>query len=208
VTEHYFSETPQSEMRTQQIEVELAGAPRQVTTASGVFSSEHLDRGTEILLRFLAAEASTHDGTAVNEVILDLGCGWGPIALSAALSRVDAQVWAVDINARARELTHRNAEALGLTNVMIADPESVPADIEFDELHSNPPIRVGKEALHGMLSQWLPRLRVGGSAHLVVAKHLGAESLQRWIGTTFPGFEVARSARDKGFHIITAMRES
>ncbi len=205
MADHYFSESPQGELRPRRIEVTLAGSPRTVETAGGVFSSEHLDRGTEILLRFLEHDRRAQGPMA--EPILDLGCGWGPLALSAALNNPDAEVWAVDINARARELTRRNAAALQLDRVRAAAPEEVPAEVGFGAIHSNPPIRVGKEVLHAMLSQWLPRLLVGGSAHLVVAKHLGAESLQRWIGDTFPNFEVWRAGRDKGFHVITAVRE-
>ncbi|MBL3698462.1 class I SAM-dependent methyltransferase [Leucobacter luti] len=201
MTEHYFSEAPAGDFKPRTIEVELAGAPRRVTTAGGVFSPEHLDRGTEILLRTLAKAGDDRPGP-----LLDIGCGWGPIALAAALEFPEREVWAVDINERSRELTRANAAGLGLTGIRVAAPDEVPADVRFGEIRSNPPIRVGKDALHGILQQWLPRLAPGGVAHLVVAKHLGADSLQRWIGATFPDLAVDRMARDKGFHVIRAER--
>ena len=201
MSEHYFSETPSGDFRPREIEVVLAGAPRRVQTAGGVFSPEHLDRGTEILLRTLAKLDDARQGP-----VLDLGCGWGPIALSAALSDPDRAVWAVDVNVRSRELTAENAARLGLGSVRVAAPEDVPEEVRFGEIHSNPPIRVGKEVLHGMLRQWLPRLAPGGAAHLVVAKHLGADSLQRWIAAEFAELSVERVARDKGFHVIRAER--
>jgi len=201
VNQHYFSEAPAGDLRPREIEVELAGAPRTVVTAGGVFSPEHLDRGTEILLKTLAKVRNETEGP-----ILDLGCGWGPIALAAALEHPDREVWAIDVNERSRELTARNAQSLGLANLRVADPESLPSGLAFGEIRSNPPIRIGKEALHGLLRLWLPRLADDGVANLVVAKHLGADSLQRWIAAEFPDLEVERVARDKGFHVIGAVR--
>ncbi len=202
MTQHYFSETPAGEYRAREIEVDLAGAPRTVTTAGGVFSPEHLDRGTAVLLRAL------DDAGEGSGPILDIGCGWGPIALDAALRAPEREVWAIDVNERSRELTLQNAARLGLANVRVAAPDEVPQELCFAEIRSNPPIRVGKDALHGILRQWLPRLAEGGAAHLVVAKHLGADSLQRWIGAEFPELDVDRAARDKGFHVIRAIRSA
>lgn len=201
MNQHYFSESPAGDLRPREIEVELAGAPHTVVTAGGVFSPEQLDRGTAVLLRTLAKLDDEAEGP-----VLDLGCGWGPIALSAALEGPDREVWAVDVNERSRALTAENAARLGLENVRVAPPEEVPAGIVFGEIRSNPPIRVGKEVLHGMLRLWLPRLAPGGFASLVVAKHLGADSLQRWIAAEFEDLAVDRVGRDKGFHVIEARR--
>ncbi|CAG7597968.1 class I SAM-dependent methyltransferase [Leucobacter soli] len=214
--QHYFSESPAGEFVPREIEVELAGAPRRLVTAGGVFSPEHLDQGTRVLLRTLAGlqesgESHGNHGQALDTAstdapILDIGCGWGPIALDTALRDPGSEIWAVDVNARARELTTANASRLGLTNVRVAAPDEVPAELRFGSIRSNPPIRVGKAVLHGLLRQWLPRLAPGGSAHLVVAKHLGADSLQRWIAAELPELTVTRVARDKGFHVIEARR--
>ncbi|UOR02822.1 class I SAM-dependent methyltransferase [Leucobacter allii] len=205
MNQHYFSASPAGALEPREIEVVLAGAARTVLTAGGVFSPEQLDRGTGILLRELAADPAL-GGDAAGP-LLDIGCGWGPIALDAALRDPEREIWAIDVNERSRELTRRNAAGLGLERVRVAAPEDVPAELGFAEIRSNPPIRVGKEALHGILRQWLPRLSAGSEprvAHLVVAKHLGADSLQRWIATEFPALEVSRIARDKGFHVIRA----
>lgn len=186
-------------------------------TAGGVFSPEHLDRGTEVLLHTVEQlSASSPEPVSSNDSqkrdsygpLLDIGCGWGPIALSAALRHPDREVWAIDVNERSRHLTRTNAELLNLTNVRVAAPDEVPASIEFSDIHSNPPIRVGKQALHDLLRLWLPRLEPNGVAYLVVAKHLGAQSLQKWLATEFDDFEVDRVARDKGFHVIEAVRRA
>lgn len=199
MTQHYFSEAPAGDFRPREIEAVLGGAPRSVLTAGGVFSPDHLDRGTEVLLRTVPGLDEAPEGP-----VLDIGCGWGPIALDAALADPEREVWAVDVNARSRELTSENARRLGLDRVRVVAPEEVPADLEFAEIRSNPPIRVGKEVLHGILRLWLPRLRPGAAAYLVVAKHLGADSLQRWIAAEFPRLDVSRAGRDKGFHVIEA----
>lgn len=215
VNQHYFSESPAGDFTPREIEVELQGAIRSVHTAGGVFSPEHLDQGTATLLGALPAlselpaTAPHADAAAAGAgAILDIGSGWGPIALDAALAYPDREVWAIDVNERSRHLTATNAERLGLTNVRVAAPEEVPAGLLFAEIRSNPPIRVGKEALHGILTSWLPRLAPGGAAYLVVAKHLGADSLQRWIDETFVELAVDRAVRKKGFHVIRAARAS
>lgn len=212
VNQHYFSESPAGDYTPREIEAELAGASRTVLTAGGVFSPEHLDQGTAMLLAALGGLSelapSEEDPGAALGPILDIGSGWGPIALDAALEHPVREVWAIDVNERSRDLTARNAARLGATNLRVASPDEVPGGLAFAEIRSNPPIRVGKEALHGILESWLPRLAPDGTAFLVVAKHLGADSLQRWIGETFTDLTVDRAARKKGFHVIRAARRS
>lgn len=137
--------------------------------------------------------------------ILDIGCGWGPIALDSSLRAPGAEVWAVDVNARSLELCAENAQKLGLSQIHTAQPEEVPKALTFTDIRSNPPIRVGKEQLHDILRTWIPRLSPGGTAYFVVAKHLGAPSLQHWLAQEFAQtHEITRYARDKGFHVISA----
>ena len=140
--------------------------------------------------------------------LLDIGCGWGPLTLALALAAPDAVVTAVDVNDRSLRLTAENARELGLPGVQTLRPEDVPEDRTFDTIWSNPPIRVGKDALHEILTTWLPRLSPGGTAWLVVQKNLGGDSLQRWLADTLgEGFTVARAATNKGFRIITVQRD-
>ncbi|MBU4337549.1 MAG: methyltransferase [Actinobacteria bacterium] len=193
MSEHYFSAEPVSDARRRTVEVELAGRTVQVETAGGVFSPDHIDLGTRVLLAHTPPPPTTGE-------LLDLGCGWGPIALELAL-RSQGRVWAVDVNARALELVAANAQRLGLGTVRPALPDDVPADLRFDAIWSNPPIRIGKPALHELLTRWLPRLAPGGSAHLVVSKNLGADSLARWIAAEL-GRPVERIATAKGFRVL------
>jgi 16S rRNA G1207 methylase RsmC len=134
---------------------------------------------------------------------LDVGCGWGPIALSLALQSPKATIWAVDVNQRSLDLTAANAAKLGLTNVKVAKPEDVPAELKFAGIWSNPPIRVGKEELHALLLNWLPKLAAGAESYLVVQKNLGADSLHRWLEAELPeGFSTIRVDSAKSYRVL------
>ncbi|WP_255491820.1 MULTISPECIES: class I SAM-dependent methyltransferase [unclassified Actinotalea] len=191
--DHYFSASPASSGELHRLEVRLAGRDLSVWTAAGIFSPGRLDLGTQVLLRSVPAPPSAGN-------LLDLGCGWGPVALTMALSSPGATVWAVDVNERALDLVRRTAADLGLANVVAARPDDVPDDVRFAAVWSNPPIRVGKDALHAMLRRWLGRLEADGEAHLVVQKNLGADSLQRWLAEA--GAPVTRAASAKGFRVL------
>ncbi|KAA1397351.1 class I SAM-dependent methyltransferase [Aeromicrobium ginsengisoli] len=191
--EHYFEGTPTSDDRRRDITTRIWGKELTFTTSAGVFSHDGLDKATAVLL---------HTSTPpTGGTVLDLGCGWGPIAC--AVADAGSTVWAIDPNERALELTALNASRLGV-DVHTALPDDVPADLVFDEIWSNPPIRIGKQALHDLLLRWLPRLAPGGVARLVVGKNLGADSLQRWL--TDQGWPTERVASEKGFRVLETRR--
>ena len=193
-TDHYFTAQPASDDERRTRAIHLAGRELEVEVASGVFSPGGVDKGTAVLLNEVPAPPPSGN-------LLDLGCGWGPITISLALEAPHATVWAVDVNERALDLVRRNADRLGLTNVRAALPDEVPEDLDFEVCWSNPPIRVGKQALHDLLTRWLPRLADGAEAWLVVQKNLGSDSLARWISDTL-GLQVEREASSKGFRVL------
>jgi 16S rRNA G1207 methylase RsmC len=197
VAEHYFSADPATPFKRVLFTAEVWGRRLELISGSGVFSQGRLDRGTAVLFR---EHEPPKGGT-----ILDLGCGYGVIGLAIAASAPSARVYGVDVNARAVLLANENARALGLADRFTAHlPEDVPADLEFAEIWSNPPIRIGKAELHDLLLGWLPRLLPGGRAVLVVGKNLGADSLQAWL--TEQGFPTERRASAKGFRVLQAHR--
>jgi 16S rRNA (guanine1207-N2)-methyltransferase len=165
-------------------------------TDRGVFSVGRIDPGTKVLL----GDPGPPPIDAVDGDLLDLGCGYGPIALTLATRAPGTRVWAVDVNDRALDLTRANAEAAGLANVVVARPDDVPASVRFAAVWSNPPVRVGKAALHDMLGRWLGRLAEGGYARLVVHKNLGADSLQQWLAGE--GWAVERVRSRLGYRIL------
>ena len=196
--DHYFSADPSVPFTRRPVEVEVWGHRLRLESGSGVFARGRLDVGTAALFREAAPPTS-------GSTYLDLGCGYGVIAVALAHSRPAAEVWAVDVNERAVLLTNENAEATGCGDrVHARTPDGVPQDLRFDEIWSNPPIRIGKQGLHDLLLTWLPRLSSGGRAVLVVGKNLGADSLQRWLGEQ--GYPTSRLASAKGFRVLEVRR--
>ncbi|MBB4958217.1 class I SAM-dependent methyltransferase [Micromonospora polyrhachis] len=194
--EHYFSVQPGTSPHRRDIEFSVAGRDYQLTTAGGVFSADRLDPGTAVLLR-----KADLPGPETAGPLLDLGCGYGPITCVLATSAPAATVWAVDVNERARELAAENATRVDVADrVRVSAPDDVPGDVMFAQLWSNPPIRVGKAELHTMLLRWLPRLAPDGVAWLVVARHLGGDSLQQWL--IEQGWRVERHASQKGYRVF------
>jgi len=197
---HYFSETPEGELIPREISVSLGGNKVTVITAGGVFSPEHIDQGTQVLLTHIASAKPSG-------VFLDIGSGWGPIALALAIQSPKATIYAIDVNDRCLELTKLNAERLGLKNIIACKPDEVPTNILFDEIWSNPPIRVGKEVLHEILKTWLNRLNNSAVARLVVQKNLGSDSLQKWLAAELTNdFETTRADSAKSFRVLKVVR--
>lgn len=192
--DQYFTASPSSASDRREVRLDLADLSLVLTTDHGVFSMERVDPGTRVLLAEAPAPATTMAHVA------DLGCGYGPIALVLALRAPQATVWAIDTNERARTLCALNAERAGLTNVRVVAPHDVPADVAFDGIWSNPPIRVGKAALHELLTQWLGALAPGGHAWMVVQKHLGADSLARWLDDA--GWPTRRLASRQSYRVL------
>ena len=201
---HYFSAEPGTEERRRTLTVELAGRRVEVETSNGIFSPDGIDKGT-------AAMLSVVPDPPQSGRFLDIGCGWGPLALTLALLSPEARVLGVEVNDRAAQLCRDNAAALGLRNVTVQRPDEVSPEQTFDLIWSNPPIRIGKQALHELLLLWLPRLAPGGTAWLVVQKNLGADSLLPWMRTALEGlapgeFTAQRVETVKGFRILTVTR--
>ena len=191
--DHYFSADPSVPFEREAFTCEVWGHELTLVSGSGVFSRGHLDHATAVLFRETQPPPQGQ--------FLDLGCGYGVIGLALAKAVPLANVTGVDVNERAIALANENARSLGLEGRFVAClPEAVPADATYDEIWSNPPIRIGKSALHDLLLTWLPRLAPGGRAVLVVGKNLGADSLQRWLGEQ--GYPTERLASAKGFRVL------
>jgi 16S rRNA (guanine1207-N2)-methyltransferase len=195
--DHYFSADPSVAFQRAEVRARVWGHDLALVSGSGVFAQGRLDIGTSVLFR----ETEPPSGGR----LLDLGCGYGVIGLACAVAVPDAVVTAVDVNQRAVLLANENAAAVGVSDRFRAMlPDEVPVDVSFDEIWSNPPIRIGKEALHELLLHWLPRLAPGGRAVMVVGKNLGADSLQRWLGEQ--GYPTERLASAKGFRVLATRR--
>ena len=193
--EHYFTADPSVPFERIPLTAEVWGRELELVSGSGVFAQGRLDIGTSVLFRETEPPGPGR--------ILDLGCGYGVIGLAIAAEVPDAVVTGVDVNERAVLLANENAASLGLTNYRATTPAGSQAG-EYDEIWSNPPIRIGKQALHELLLTWLPRLVPGGRAVMVVGKNLGGDSLQRWL--TDQGYPTTRTASAKGFRVLETRR--
>jgi len=193
VSEHYFSARPQAAHRPGLVRVVLPDVYLELATDAGVFSPSRLDPGTRLLLDSSPAPPPTGD-------LLDLGCGYGPIACMLAARSPGATVWAVDVNERALELCARNAAAAGLPNVRCVTPGDPSVPARLAGIWSNPPVRIGKAALHDLLLGWLGRLDPGRRAYLVISRNLGADSLHSWLAGQ--GWPVTRLAARSGYRLL------
>jgi len=197
--EHYFTADPAVPFKRVPVVARVWGHDLVLRSGSGVFARGRLDIGTAVLFR------ETEPPRRQGGTYLDLGCGYGVIAAALATCVPAATVWAVDVNERAVMLTNENAALLGVAHRMRAvPPNQIPATAVFDEIWSNPPIRIGKQALHEMLLHWLPRMSADGRAVMVVGRNLGADSLQRWLDEQ--GYPTTRLASAKGFRVLETRR--
>jgi 16S rRNA (guanine1207-N2)-methyltransferase len=197
--EHYFTADPTVPFAREDVLARVWGRELRLASGSGVFARGRLDIGTAVLFRETEPPAGGR--------VLDLGCGYGVIGLAVAVSVPTAVVTAVDVNERAVLLANENASSLGVTDRFSAmTPDAVPDDATYDEIWSNPPIRIGKSALHDLLLLWFARLAPGGRAVMVVGRNLGADSLQRWLGEQ--GYPTARLASAKGFRVLESRAAS
>lgn len=199
MSDHYFSADPAAPFAREPFTCEVWGHRLGLVSGSGVYSRGRLDIGTAVLLRETEPPPPGQ--------VLDLGTGYGVIGLAIAASweadqaPAEATVTGVEVNQRAVLLANENAAALGLAGRFRAcGPDEVPPDAAYDEIWSNPPIRIGKQALHDLLLRWFARLRPEGRAVMVVGKNLGGDSLQTWL--TDQGYPTVRLASAKGFRVL------
>jgi 16S rRNA (guanine1207-N2)-methyltransferase len=190
---HYFDPTPEVASRPRSLHLHLPDLHVELEADRGVFGSRAIDLGTLVLLKEAPPPPAAGD-------ILDLGCGYGPIAIAIARRSPAARVWAVDVNERALELVRSNAQTAKTPNVVAAFPDDVPQDLRFAAIYSNPPVRVGKGPLHELLLRWLPRLAPGAKGYLVVQRNLGSDSLATWLAAE--GFGVERLKSKKGYRLL------
>jgi 16S rRNA (guanine1207-N2)-methyltransferase len=191
---HYFDPAPEAASRPRTLRLHMGELALELQADRGVFGSRAIDLGTRALLKEAPFPPPEGD-------VLDLGTGYGPIAIALARRSPAARVWAVDVNERALQLTRDNAAAANTPNVVACLPDEVPAEVRFAAIYSNPPVRVGKAPLHELLQRWLPRLAPGALAYLVVQRNLGSDSLATWLRSQ--GYSVVRLKSKKGYRVLS-----
>ncbi|MGX7196329.1 class I SAM-dependent methyltransferase [Enterococcus olivae] len=200
MSNHYYSEKPQTAHDFEEWDFELKGKNFHFVTDSGVFSRETVDYGSRVLI-------DAFDWEELPEgPILDLGCGYGPIGLSISFAS-ERLVEMVDVNQRAVDLAQRNAQRNGIEKIEIHSSyiyETLNHE-SYAAILSNPPIRAGKQVVHEILTEAYPRLKVGGTLTIVIQKKQGAPSAQKKMKDTFGNAEIIK--KDKGYYIIQSVKE-
>ena len=201
MTNHYYSEIPDTAHDFEEWPFELKGKIFRFVTDSGVFSRETVDYGSRVLIEAFDWEELPSEGK-----ILDVGCGYGPIGLAIAFAS-QRMVEMVDINSRAVELAQGNAKRNQIKNVEIHQ-SNIYEDVQeegYAAIVSNPPIRAGKKVVHEILTEAYPRLKTGGTLTIVIQKKQGAPSAQKKMLETFGNAEII--TKDKGYYIIKSVKE-
>ncbi|WNS42783.1 class I SAM-dependent methyltransferase [Paenibacillus sp. MMS20-IR301] len=196
MSQHYYSQQPEARHDRRSIETVLRGRSLRFTSDAGVFSKGDIDYGSRVLIESMEIP----DGAEV----LDVGCGYGPIGISAAALAPKGHVTMIDINSRAVELARENAQHNGIRNVTVMESDVLSAvqGRKFDVILTNPPIRAGKAVVHGIFEQAHDHLKEGGSLWIVIQKKQGAPSAVAKLESLFPVVEEV--TKDKGYRIIRA----
>ncbi|NQX49403.1 class I SAM-dependent methyltransferase [Paenibacillus tritici] len=198
MSQHYYSQQPEARHDRRSIDTELRGKSLRFTSDAGVFSKGDIDYGSRVLIEAMVIP----DGAGV----LDVGCGYGPIGISAAYLAPKGHVTMIDINSRAVELARENAQHNGIRNVTVmqSDVLSAVQGRKFDVILTNPPIRAGKAVVHQIFEQAYDHLHEGGSLWIVIQKKQGAPSAVAKLESLFPVVEEV--GKDKGYRIIRAQK--
>ncbi|MBW5449185.1 methyltransferase [Cohnella sp. CFH 77786] len=200
MNDHYYSPRPAAASDRRTFETELRGYPLKLTSDAGVFSREGVDYGSKALIRKMEIPPGAR--------VLDVGCGYGPIGLTAARLAPSGHVVMVDINERAVELARLNAEANGIRNVSFAQSDKLAAvrGQTFDVILANPPIRAGKAVVHEIFEQAIDHLNPGGSLWIVIQNKQGAPSARAKLEELFGEEQVEEVGKDKGYRIYCARK--
>ncbi|MFC4778090.1 class I SAM-dependent methyltransferase [Paenibacillus sp. GCM10023252] len=198
MTDHYYAQSPGVKHDRHKLQVNIRGIDFTFMTDAGVFSKSGIDYGSRVLLDALELNG--------NERILDVGCGYGPIGLTAAKLAPQGHVTMVDINERAVALSRENAVRNGVSHVEVlqSDALAAVADRRYDVILTNPPIRAGKAVVHRIFEESWSCLNPGGSLWVVIQKKQGAASAEDKLESLFE--EVSEVTKDKGYRIYRAIR--
>jgi 16S rRNA (guanine1207-N2)-methyltransferase len=200
MSQHYYSQKPEVSHDRRTINTVLRGKNLRFTSDAGVFSKGDIDYGSRVLIEAMEIP----DGSAV----LDVGCGYGPIGITAAHLAPKGHVTMVDINSRAVELAKENALQNGIRNVTVMESDMLGAleGRKFDVILTNPPIRAGKAVVHGIFEQAYEHLNEGGTLWIVIQKKQGAPSAAAKLEELFGSVEEV--GKDKGYRIIKAYKQN
>lgn len=179
---HYYTNDPNLGNKESEFSYTYFGKELKFKSDLGVFSKERVDFGTNVLIN------SIPDLSWANS-LLDVGCGVGIIGLCLRSKYRQLNIELVDVNTRALKLAAENAKMNGLDEegkVVIKESnlyENVSKS--FDLIVSNPPIRAGKDIVHGVVIGGYEHLNKGGKIYIVIQKKQGAPSMESKMNEVF-----------------------
>ena len=200
LSNHYFTRRPTSKKKEGIIKCRLREYNWEFYTSSGVFSRKKIDNGTRLLIESMILP---EEG-----VILDLGCGYGPIGIVAARINPKLEVLMTDINERATKLASRNVKRNKVGNVQVLQGnlyEPVKAK-KFKAILTNPPISAGiHKVVTPIIEGSIEYLESGGSLQLVVQSNKGGKTLSKLMQNTYSNIKVI--SRGSGFRVLSSIKQ-
>jgi len=193
MADHYYTENPASAHDERRVAVRALGQALTFTTDAGVFSRDGLDRGTEVLLNALPPLSGR---------VLDLGCGWGAVGVALGKANPALEIVMTDVNARAAELSRRNARDNGVAATVVQGDGFEAVTGRFDAIVTNPPIRAGKAVIYGLFERARDYLTPGGALYIVIRKQQGAPSALKFLKERYASVEILD--REAGFWVLRA----
>ncbi|WP_107839064.1 class I SAM-dependent methyltransferase [Metasolibacillus meyeri] len=200
MSEHYYSNKPQVESKPRKWKFTLLGSEFVFETDAGVFSKSEVDFGSRVLI-------DTFKIPAIQGVVMDIGCGYGPIGLALAKAHQDRFIYMMDINSRAVALAQKNAEMNGIQNVQVIESDglaNVTPQTKVAAILTNPPIRAGKETIFKFYDEAYSMLAMDGELWVVIQKKQGAPSTVSHLEEKFTEVEVVE--KKKGYWIVRAKK--
>lgn len=193
---HYFTKPTTRRMRKYSIRLEFGGHSIPLTSSNGIFSKDHVDLGTMILLRSLSLPEEGE--------VLDMGCGYGAIGIAVAKSRPKVRVTLVDVNPMAVRLARENIEKNHIANAIAlrSDLYSRLEGKKFDLILSNPPLAAGYKTIFPMIEGAKLHLKEGGSLVLVLKK--GVNAIPRKMMEIFGNVELV--SKRSGYRVFRSIR--
>ena len=199
--QHYFIDKKHEKEDYFKYNFEFNGKKYTFDSVDNMFSKDGLDEGTRVLLTTVLSQVEL-DGK-----VLDLGCGIGSIGVVLKNEFPNINVDMVDINNTALELAKNNCKNNNAikNNIFYSDLYNE-IDNKYNFIVTNPPIKVGKEILFGVVSGAKDHLVEGGEIILVIRKSHGQESMKKHMEKIFGNCTILK--RDKGYYIMSSRNES
>lgn len=198
--QHYFIDKSHRKEDYFKYTAEFNGTKFLFNSVDSMFSKDGLDEGTRVLLNTVLKKYSLFGD------VLDLGCGIGSIGIILKHNFPEISIDMIDINNTALLLAKQNCEANNVVanNIFYSNLyENI--DKKYDFIVTNPPIKVGKEILFGVVSGAKEHLKNNGEIVLVIRKNHGQESMKKHMEEVFGNAEILK--RDKGYYIMRSIKK-